>query len=178
MRLSGPSTYATRPIRCLHCKDELLTRISDEVVERHGLAAVGYGENADDARRPDRPGARAAVNHAVLRPLADAGRGKAAAPCLASRISHFEPVTPQKLAQIEVAEASVRALGVAELRVRHHGAVARLELPPADIARAAASPLRQAIDDAVRGAGFRSVTLDLAGLQPGAFTLALIDKED
>ena len=99
-------------------------------------------------------------------------------PCLASRIPHFEPVTPQKLAQIEVAEASVRALGFAELRVRHHGAVARLELPPADIARAAASPLRRAIDDAVRGAGLRFVALDLAGLQSGAFTLALIDKED
>ena len=190
-----PEYVRNAPDRCLHCKDELFTRISDEVVERHGLAAVAYGENADDARRPDRPGARAAVNHAVLRPLADAGLGKAAvrrlaralalpcadkpaAPCLASRIPHFEPVTPQKLAQIEVADASVRALGFAELRVRHHGAVDRLELPPADIARAAASPLRQAIDDAVRGAGFRFVALDLAGLQSGAFTLALIHKED
>lgn len=189
-----PEYVRNAPDRCLHCKDELFTRISDEVVARHGLAAVAYGENADDARRPDRPGARAAVNHAILRPLADAGLDKAAvrrlaralalpcadkpaAPCLASRIPHYEPVTPQKLAQVEAAEAAVRALGFSDLRVRHHGAVARLELPPGDIARAAAAPLREAIDDAVRGAGFRFVALDLAGLQSGAFTLALIDKE-
>ena len=59
------------PDRCFHCKDELFTRISDEIVDRYVLAAVAYGENADDARRPDRPGARAAVAHTVLRPLAD-----------------------------------------------------------------------------------------------------------
>jgi uncharacterized protein len=187
-----PDYVRNAPDRCRHCKDELFTRISDEVVERHGLAAVAYGENADDARRRDRPGARAAADHAVLRPLADAGLDKAAvrrlaralalpcadkpaAPCLASRIPHFEPVTPQKLAQVEAAEAAVRALGFDDLRVRHHGAVARLELPAGDIARAAASPLREAIDAAIRAAGFRFVTLDLGGLQSGAFTLSLID---
>jgi pyridinium-3,5-biscarboxylic acid mononucleotide sulfurtransferase len=189
-----PDYRRNGPDRCFFCKQELFVRIGQEVVEAHGLEAVAYGENADDARRPDRPGSRAATEHRVLRPLADAGLDKAAvrrvaralelpcadkpaAPCLASRIPHFEPVTPQKLAQVEVAEAAVRALGFPELRVRHHGAVARLELPPGDIARAAAPPLREAIDDAVRGAGFRFVTLDLAGLQSGAFTLALVDKE-
>ena len=189
-----PAYRRNAPDRCMHCKDELFTRISDEVVELHGLAAVAYGENADDARRPDRPGARDAVKHAVLRPLADAGLGKAAvrrlaralalpcadkpaAPCLASRIPHFAPVTPQKLAQIESAEAALRALGFRDLRVRHHGDVARVELPPADIPRAVASPLREAVHRAVRSAGFRFVTVDLAGLQSGAFTLALLDKE-
>jgi pyridinium-3,5-biscarboxylic acid mononucleotide sulfurtransferase len=190
-----PAYRRNAPDRCMHCKDELFTRISDEVVELHGLAAVAYGENADDARRPDRPGARAAVKHAVLRPLADAGLGKAAvrrlaralalpcadkpaAPCLASRIPHFAPVTPQKLAQIESAEAALRALGFRDLRVRHHGDVARVELPPADIPRAVASPLREAVHRAVRAAGFRFVTVDLAGLQTGAFTMALIDKAE
>lgn len=189
-----PAYRSNGPDRCLHCKDELFTRISDEVVERHGLAAVAYGENADDARRRDRPGARAAISHAVLRPLADAGLDKAAvrqlaralglpcadkpaAPCLASRIPHFEAVTPQKLAQVEVAEAAVRALGFADLRVRHHGVLARLELPLADLPRASAPPVREAIDDAIRGAGFRFVTVDPAGLQSGAFTLALVDQE-
>lgn len=62
--------------RCFHCKDELFTRISEEVVATYGLSAIAYGENADDARRPDRPGSQAATNHDVLRPLAVAGMTK------------------------------------------------------------------------------------------------------
>ncbi len=188
-----PEYRSNRPDRCFYCKDELFRRISDEVVSRHGLVAVAYGENADDARRPDRPGARAAVAHRVLRPLADAGIDKAgvrriaralalpcsekpAAPCLASRIPHFHQVTPKKLAQIETAEAALRALGFTELRVRHHGEVARVELSAADLPRAAATPLREAVRRAVSSAGFRFVALDLAGLQSGAFTLPLVDQ--
>jgi pyridinium-3,5-biscarboxylic acid mononucleotide sulfurtransferase len=175
--------------RCYFCKNELFTRISDEVVVAHGLAAVAYGENADDARRPDRPGARAAHEHGVLTPLSDAGLDKAAvrriaralglptadkpaAPCLASRIPHFEEVTPHKLAQVEAAEEGLRRLGLTELRVRHHGEIARVEVPVGDVASLAAEPLRQAVVDAVRAAGFRYVALDLAGIQSGAFTLA------
>jgi uncharacterized protein len=190
-----PEYRRNRPDRCFHCKDELFARISDEVVARHGLAAVAYGENADDARRPDRPGARAAVAHRVLRPLAEAGIDKAgvrriaralalpcadkpAAPCLASRIPHFEEVVPEKLRQVEAAEAALRELGFADLRVRHHGDVARIELPLADLARAVAPPLREAIHRAVSAAGFRFVALDLAGVQSGAFTLPLIAGEE
>ena len=94
----------------------------------HRIDGVAYGENADDAKRPDRPGSRAAVNHRILRPLADAGMNKAtvrivaralnlpcadkpAAPCLASRIPHFKAVTPAKLRQIEEAEAALRGSG-------------------------------------------------------------------
>jgi len=185
---------ANGPDRCFHCKDELFTRISDDVVARHALAAVAYGENAEEALRPDRPGALAAVDHRVLRPLADAGLGKdavrlvaralglpnadkPAAPCLASRIPHFEEVTPAKLRQVGDAEAAVRALGFADVRVRHHGDVARVEFPVADVARAA-SELREPILDAVRAAGFRFVALDLAGLQSGAFTLPLVVRSE
>nr|NLI49298.1 ATP-dependent sacrificial sulfur transferase LarE [Propionibacterium sp.] len=185
---------ANGPDRCFHCKDELFTRISDDVVARHGLGAVAYGENAEEALRPDRPGARAAVDHRVLRPLADAGLGKEdvrrvaralglpnaekpAAPCLASRIPHFEEVTPEKLRQVGAAEAAVRALGFADVRVRHHGDVARLELPVADVARAA-SEWREPILDAVRAAGFRFIALDLAGIQSGAFTLPLVVRSE
>jgi uncharacterized protein len=179
------------PDRCFHCKDELFSRISDEVVDRHGLSAVAYGENLDDTRRPDRPGARAATAHAVLRPLADAGLDKAAvrriaralglpcadkpaAPCLASRIPHFDEVIPEKLRQVEVAEATLHRLGFTDVRVRHHGDIARLELPAADLPRAVAEPTREAIREAVTAAGFRHVALDLAGLQPGAFTLRFV----
>jgi uncharacterized protein len=181
------------PDRCFHCKDELFTRISDEVVTRHRLSAVAYGENADDARRPDRPGAEAALAHRVLRPLADAGidkravrriaRGlalpcaeKPAAPCLASRIPHFTQVSAEKLQQIEAAEAGLRALGFSDLRVRHHGDVARIELPVSELSRAVVAPLRDAVRQAVIAAGFRFVTLDLGGVQSGAFTLPLVQE--
>jgi uncharacterized protein len=186
---------ANGPDRCFHCKDELFTMIADEVVAAHRLDAVAYGENADDARRPDRPGARAAVAHRVLRPLADAGLDKAAvrriaralelpcadkpaAPCLASRIPHFAEVSPQKLRQVDQAEAALRRLGFTDLRVRHHGEIARIELPPDDLPRAVADPLRAAIRDAVVAAGFRFVTVDLAGVQSGAFTLPLVLASD
>jgi uncharacterized protein len=179
------------PDRCFHCKDELFTRISANVVDHLRLDAVAYGENADDARRPDRPGSRAASAHAVLRPLADLGLTKAdvrmlakelglpnadkpAAPCLASRIPHFSEVDPAKLAQVEAAEHAVRALGFADCRVRHHGDVARVELPEAELPRAVAPELRERLVVAVRAAGFRFVTVDLSGIQSGAFTLPLV----
>jgi uncharacterized protein len=182
---------ANGPDRCYHCKDELFTRITDKVVTAHRLDAVAYGENADDARRPDRPGARAAAAHRVLRPLADAGLDKTAvraiartlrlpcadkpaAPCLASRIPHFVEVTPDRLRQVDVAEAALRRLGFPDLRVRHHGDIARIELPPDDLLRAVTDPLRGAVRDAVVAAGFRFATVDLAGVQSGAFTLPLV----
>ncbi len=184
-----PEYIANPPDRCFYCKDELFTRISAELVERYGLAAVAYGENADDARRPDRPGTLAATAHSVLRPLADAGIDKAgvrriaralalpcaeqpAAPCLASRIPHHQQVTPEKLRAIEAAEAGLHALGFGDLRVRHHGDVARIELPLEDLQRAVAPALRDAVQRAVRSGGFKYVALDLAGLQSGAFTIS------
>ncbi len=184
-----PAYRANGPDRCYFCKNELFTRIDEDVLVAHQLSAIAYGENADDARRPDRPGARAAREHGVLTPLADAGldkdavrriaralglpsADKPAAPCLASRIPHFEEVTPHKLAQVDAAEAGLRRLGLADLRVRHHGEVARVEVPVDDVAAVAADPLRQAVVDTVRAAGFRYVALDLAGIQSGSFTLA------
>jgi uncharacterized protein len=185
---------ANGPDRCFHCKDELFTRIADSVVAAHGLDAVAYGENADDARRPDRPGSRAATQHRVLRPLADLGLTKAdvrrvarafalpcadkpAAPCLASRIPHFAEVTPAKLAQVEKAEAALRRLGFGDLRVRHHGEVARIELGEADLVRAVTEPLRPLVQAAVVEAGFRFAAVDVGGVQSGAFTLPLVTAD-
>lgn len=187
----NPLYRANGPDRCFHCKDELFTRISDEVAGQHGLVAVAYGENADDARRPDRPGSRAATNHAVLRPLAEAGLTKAdvravaralglpnadkpAAPCLASRIPHFSPVEPEKLAQVEQLERAVRLLGFADCRVRHHGDVARLELLEDDLARAMRADVRERLHEAGKAAHFTFVAVDVAGIQSGAFTLPLV----
>ena len=174
------------PDRCFFCKDELFRVITDELVAEQGLDAVAYGENADDALRPDRPGAGAATQHRVLRPLADAGLDKAAvrevarwlgvptaetpaSPCLASRIPHHHEVTAEKLSQVERAEDAVLALGVSEVRVRHHGDIARIEVLPDDLATVLHARSRLVAE--LRGLGFRHVTVDLAGLQSGLFTL-------
>jgi pyridinium-3,5-biscarboxylic acid mononucleotide sulfurtransferase len=184
---------ANGPDRCFHCKDELFSRISGEVVTSQRLDAVAYGENADDAARPDRPGARAATDHRVLRPLADTGLSKAdvrrlartwqlpcadkpAAPCLASRIPHHEIVSPEKLRQIEQSEAGLRSLGFDDLRVRHHGDIARIELPEHELVRAVTEPVRSAILATVQRAGFRFAVVDLAGIQSGGFTLTLLSQ--
>jgi len=158
----NPAYRANGPDRCFHCKDELFTHISDEVAARYGLTAVAYGEHADDAIR--------AVAHALGLPSAD----KPAAPCLASRIPHFQEVTPEKLRQVEAAESALRSLGLRECRVRHHGDIARIELPVEDLVRAVSTGLREDIHRAVTAAGFRFVALDVAGIQSGAFTLSLV----
>jgi pyridinium-3,5-biscarboxylic acid mononucleotide sulfurtransferase len=187
-----PDYVANRPDRCFHCKDELFSRISDEVLAPHGLTAVAYGENADDAKRPDRPGAHAATIHHVLRPLVVLDLDKAAvrrlariwqlpcadkpaAPCLASRIPHYQPVTPEKLRQVEQTEAALRALGFGDLRVRHHGDIARIEFPLADLTRAVSDPMRTAVICAAIDAGFRYAVVDLSGMQSGLFTLTVLE---
>lgn len=187
----NPAYRANDVDRCFHCKDEVFTRIDTEIAHSHGLTAIAYGENADDAVRTDRPGARAASDHAVLRPLADAGltkqrvralaralglavADKPAAPCLASRIPHGHEVTPVKLKQIEAAEEALRALGFTDCRVRHHGDIARLEVPVTELGRFADDQLRQQALTDVRAAGFAFVALDLAGIQSGAFTLQVV----
>ncbi|MGO4957898.1 ATP-dependent sacrificial sulfur transferase LarE [Luteococcus sp. Sow4_B9] len=191
----NPAYVANDVDRCFHCKDELFTRIDDELVQELGLAAVAYGENADDVLRPDRPGSRAATRHAVLRPLAEAGitkprvraiarelglsvADKPAAPCLASRIPHGEPVTPQKLRQVEAAEEAVRRAGFSDGRVRHHGTIARIELPVDEMGRLADRTLREQLLAQVREAGFGHVTVDLAGIQSGQFTMQILTRQE
>ena len=189
----NPAYRANDADRCFHCKDELFTRIAAEVVGQFQLDAVAYGENADDAARIDRPGARAATEHAVLRPLADAGltkrrvralahalglsvADKPAAPCLASRIPHGQEVTPAKLKQVEAGEEALRDLGFTDSRVRHHGDIARIEVPAAELALFADAERRDAVLARLRAAGFAYVTVDLAGLQSGAFTLQVLRR--
>lgn len=177
--------------RCYWCKNELFTVIDDQLVSQFDLVGVAYGENADDQRRPDRPGSQAATQHRVLRPLAEAGLTKAqvraiarhwgiqvaekpAAPCLASRIPHGQEVTADKLRQIEQAEDAVLAEGFSDVRVRHHGDVARIEVPEQELARLIEKDCRARVVAGVRKAGFRFVTVDLGGIQSGAFTLPLV----
>ena len=179
--------------RCFHCKDELFTRIGDDVVGAQQLDAVAYGENADDATRHDRPGAGAATRHQVLRPLStvgmtkqqvrDVARGfslpvadKPAAPCLASRIPFGQEVTPEKLRQIDDLEDAVYEQGFSDCRVRHHGAVGRIELPTGELARAMEPGIRAALVAAGKEIGFQHVTIDLDGIRSGLFSLQIVGK--
>lgn len=188
---TNPHYQANDVDRCYWCKHEMFELIDASVHATYNLAAVAYGENADDAARIDRPGARAATEHGVLRPLADAGLTKAqvrelaayleipvadkpAAPCLASRIPHGQEVTPEKLAAVEAVELELYQLGFSDSRVRHHGTIARIELLPEEMARATEPEIASAIDAAAHRAGFEYATIDLRGIQSGRMTLTLL----
>ena len=177
--------------RCYFCKDELFTKLDDSAAEAHDLGVIAYGENADDSKRPDRPGGRAAREHSVLYPLATAGIKKAqvreiasalglssalkpAAPCLASRIPHGQEVTAEKLHAVDVAEDVVLGAGFSDCRVRHHGTVARIEVPTDEIGRIANDELRRHVLEGVKQAGFSHVAFDLNGIQSGAFTMQIL----
>jgi pyridinium-3,5-biscarboxylic acid mononucleotide sulfurtransferase len=168
--------------RCYFCKHALFTELAGLAV-RLGLPALVYGANADD-RRDDRPGMRAAAEFRVRAPLLDAGLGKdeiralararglevwdkPAAPCLASRLPFGAGVTVTALGQIEAAERVVRGLGFRDVRVRHHGTAASVEVPAAEIPRLTAA--FDGIAAALRAIGFVSVRIAPDGLRSGRF---------
>ncbi len=186
--LSNPDFASNPADRCYHCKSELYRRL-EQVAGRFGAAAVLDGTIADDAS-DHRPGRRAAEERRVLSPLAELGFHKAdvravaehfglashdkpASPCLASRIPYGTAITPEILARVERAEDVVRALGFAALRVRHHGDVARLELPLPELSRALDPEVRAELVAGLRAAGYRFVSLDLEGLRSGSLNRAL-----
>jgi uncharacterized protein len=179
---------ANSPERCFFCKDELFTKLAP-IAEREGLNFVVYGEIADD-RSDHRPGARAAREHRVRAPLADAGLtkleirrlsrelglatwDKPSMACLSSRIPYGSEVTPEKLRAVERAEEVLRELGLRQYRVRHHGEVARIEVDPGDLAELVRSPLRELVIERVKAAGFRYVALDLQGYRTGSLNEGL-----
>ena len=185
--LADPNYAANPSNRCYFCKSELWSRL-DAVARERGYAFVIDGANADDAR-DYRPGARAAEERGVQSPMQDAGLTKQdiralsrmlglptwdqpAAPCLASRLPYGLAVTPQRLRAVELAEDGLRAVGLREFRVRHHGDAARLELTLDDMERA---PVEAAAwMAAVRAAGFARVLLDVDGYRRGALNEVLV----
>ena len=169
------------PDRCFHCKEELFETL-EPVRERLGLAYVAYGATADDAG-DHRPGHGSAVRRGVRFPLLESGMGKgeirAAArelglrtwdkpsfACLSSRIPHGTEVTTEALAQIGAAESALKSLGFRQVRVRHHGDVARIEVEPTDLQRLLA--FRTEVVARVREAGYAFVALDLEGYATGS----------
>ncbi|MEO8744947.1 MAG: ATP-dependent sacrificial sulfur transferase LarE [Candidatus Dormiibacterota bacterium] len=169
------------PDRCFHCKEELFDAL-EPVKVGLGLDHLAYGATADDAG-DHRPGHASAIKRGVRFPLLEAGMGKseirAAArelglpnwnkpsfACLSSRIPHGTPVTVEALRRIEAAEAGIRALGFAQVRVRHHGDVARIEVDGAEIERLIAE--RERVVEVVRHAGYKFVSADLEGYATGS----------
>jgi len=169
------------PDRCFHCKEELFDTVAP-VQRELGLAHLAYGATADDAG-DHRPGHASAVRRGVRFPLLEAGMAKSEVrasaralglpnwnkpsfACLSSRIPHGTPVTVAALRQIEAAESSLRALGFTQVRVRHHGDVARIEVDPPELARLIAQ--REQVAEAIRGAGYKFVAADLEGYATGS----------
>jgi uncharacterized protein len=170
-------------MRCHHCKDALM----DALVPVAEDATIVLGVNTDDLG-DHRPGQHAAAARGARFPLVEAGFSKAdvrawsrrlglvtwdkpAAPCLASRLPYGTSVTLGRLAQVERAEATLRALGYADVRVRHYGARARVEIAAAELGRATAAQTE--IVAALRRCGYRDVVIDPAGLRSGNLNDAL-----
>jgi uncharacterized protein len=169
------------PDRCFHCKEELFETLEPVRLDL-GLDHIAYGATADDAG-DHRPGHSSAVRRGIRFPLLEAGMGKAeiraaarglglpnwnkpSFACLSSRIPHGTEVTVEALRQIEAAEAAIKALGFRQVRVRHHGDVARIEVEPAEIARLLSE--RERVVAALQAAGYRFVSLDLEGYSTGS----------
>jgi uncharacterized protein len=174
--------YAANPTnRCYFCKTELWSRLLP-VAQEHGMAIVADGSNADDAH-DHRPGALAAREHGVCSPLADFGLTKAdirelsrarglptwqqpSSPCLSSRIPYGTPVTVGRLRKVEQAEAALRTLGIrGDLRVRHFGSVARVELSRNELGAWLVPERAAAVTTAVIAAGYTTVEIDPRGFR-------------
>ena len=181
--LDRPGYVANAGDRCYHCRTELFDVLA-EFAKSRGVASVAYGAIADDLGE-DRPGMRAAEERGVRAPLLEAGLGKEeirllaaharlevqdkpAAACLASRIPTGSEVLPERLRAVGEAEAALRRLGLRQVRVRHHGEIARVETDGGGFALLSDRGLRAAAVAAVRGAGFRFVALDLEGYRSGS----------
>ena len=169
--------------RCFHCKDELFTRMEAQRLEM-GFARIAYGMNLDD-RGEFRPGQQAAAMHHALAPLVMAELTKAeirtlareagleladkpASACLSSRIEYGREVTVENLMQVEQAESALHAMGFLQVRVRHHGELARIEIAREDLARALSLEFFEGVSAAVRAVGFKYVTLDMQGYRSGS----------
>jgi uncharacterized protein len=188
--MENPAYRANNPDRCYYCKDELFSTLDQLLAERQ-VDAVAYGINADDTA-DFRPGHRAAHEHRVLAPLLQAGLHKSeirflaqraglpswdrpASACLASRLPYGTEVTPERLSLIERGEASLRALGFRQFRLRLHDKLARVEVAVEELPVALQPDMAAAIAKALKTEGFAYVTLDLEGYRQGSLNETLKD---
>ena len=179
---------ANQPDRCFHCKTELFA-VLGSLREDLGFDAVAYGVNTDDTS-DFRPGHRAAEEHAVLSPFLAVQLSKAeiralsraaglptaelpSSACLSSRLPYGTRVTAERLRQVDEGEERLRALGFRQVRLRHHGPLARVEVDPAELPRALDPEMARRIAAVVKQLGFRWVSLDLDGYRTGSLNEAL-----
>jgi pyridinium-3,5-biscarboxylic acid mononucleotide sulfurtransferase len=190
--LDRPEYVRNDAQRCFFCKDELFTLMEELRVAR-GFDAIAYGVNLDD-QGDFRPGQKAAISHAVVAPLLDAGLtkeeirslarsaglrvwDKPASACLSSRIEYGRPVTREALDVVEKGEDALRALGFRQVRVRHHGEIVRIEIAREELERALVPAMAAEFTRIFKGLGFKFVTLDLEGFRSGSMN-ALLPAED
>jgi uncharacterized protein len=169
--------------RCFHCKDELFT-VMEQYAGQHGFDSIAYGVNLDD-QGDFRPGQRAAREHRVAAPLLDAGLTKSdirelseraglrvwdkpASACLSSRIEYGRPVTAEALAAVEQGEDALRSLGFTQVRVRHHGEIARLEISRDELPKALTPEMFAEFSRIFKALGFTFVTVDTEGFRSGS----------
>jgi uncharacterized protein len=185
--LDDPDYQRNDRRRCFHCKDHLFTQM-ESLRASLGFRHIAYGMNLDD-QAPSvaefRPGQQAAANHHAVAPLVQAAltkleiralariaglslADKPASACLASRIEYGRAVTRENLSQVEQAEDALHALGFPQVRVRHHGDLARVEIDRNDLPRALSLNLLDQIAPALKALGFTSVTLDAQGYRSGS----------
>ena len=184
---------ANAPDRCYHCKTELFERL-ERLRAELAFGAVAYGVNTDDTS-DFRPGHRAAAEHGVLSPFLDVDLSKAeirelsravglptadlpASACLSSRLPYGTLVTPERLSQVERAEEALRRLGFKQVRLRHHGDVARIEIEPSELPKALDPGMAKALVESIKPLGFRWVCLDLEGYRSGSLNEALLIRRD
>ena len=186
--MSNPDFVANPPERCYYCKRELFSELKP-IALAEGLKWIADGTNADDLS-DFRPGRKASTEAGIRSPLLEAGLTKAeirqlsharglptwdrpASPCLASRIPYGIPVTAVTLNKIAQGEQYLHSLGLRQLRLRHHGDVARIELDPEDIAKVIKPEIRQDIVAHLKALGYKYVALDLTGYRIGSLNEVL-----
>jgi len=185
--------FAQNPVnRCYYCKGELFGKLS-AIAEKEGVAAVLDGANMDDLK-DYRPGSKAAREKGVRSLLVECSFtkddiralskemnlptwDKPAFACLASRFPYGTTITGGKLTMVDKAEEFLRRLGFTQLRVRHHGDIARIELDPAQIQKAVEPETASLINAKLKEIGFKYVTVDIAGYRTGSMNEGLDLKE-
>jgi uncharacterized protein len=186
--MERPEYRANGSDRCYHCKSELFDTL-DRLGEELGFRRVSYGVNIDDTK-DFRPGHQAADEHGVMAPFLEVELSKQeirdlsrsaglptadlpASACLSSRLPYGTEVTVERLAQVERGEQALRDLGFSQLRLRHHGELARVEIDPAELPRALEPEMARRIVAAIKPLGFRYVSLDLEGYRRGSLNEVL-----
>lgn len=181
--LANPDYARNDSQRCFHCKDELFAQM-ERKREQLGFTHIAYGMNLDD-KGEFRPGQQAAALHHAQAPLVTAQLTKAeirelarqaglqladkpASACLSSRIEYGRPVTAENLLQVEQAEDVLHELGFPQVRVRHHGDLARVEVARTDLPRALSMDVLDRVSAALKALGFKYVTLDTEGYRSGS----------